>query len=119
VRREIPDTQRSQLTPHVGDRPVVTVSGDKLGTISSYDVDEATGAILRYRVGGPLSGLIGTSVNFPASAIRTFGRDAILVDDAIAPGSPHPDDDQDDMGSQMLEEEGIGSERARKRHAAL
>jgi sporulation protein YlmC with PRC-barrel domain len=114
---EVPEADRPHLTPHVGDRPVVSVSGDKLGSISSYDVDEATGAIVRYRIGGLLAGLFGSSVTFPPAAIRTFGRDAILVDDAVVSGTRRADHNLDEE-QQLLEEDGIGAARARQRQSA-
>ena len=110
---EVPPTRRPALTPHVGDRPVVTECGDRLGTIRSYDVDEATGVIRRYHVGGHLSGLWGSSVTFLPTAIRTFGRDAIIVDDAVAPGHRHSVEAAD---AQLLEEDGLGTGRARSRN---
>ena len=117
LQHEIPEALRLQLTPHVGDRPVVTVSGDKLGAISSYEVDEATGSIVRYRIGGRLAGLFGSATTFLPSAIRTFGRDAIIVEDAVAHGDRR-DEPSDEVESQLLEEDGIGARRARERSSA-
>jgi uncharacterized protein YrrD len=115
LQQEVSPVQRPLLTPHVGDRPVVTECGDRLGTISSYDVEETTGAIRSYRIGGLLKGLFHSSVTFPPEAIRTFGRDAIIVDDAVAPGHRERAEPTD---SQLLEEDGLGAGRARERRSA-
>ena len=62
-------------------RPVVTEDGNRLGVVSNYDVDEASGRNIRYHVatGGLLGKLMHTEVTFPQSAIRAFGPDAIVV----------------------------------------
>jgi sporulation protein YlmC with PRC-barrel domain len=88
ILNDVPPPERPNLTPHVGDRPVVTESGSRVGTIHSYQVDEATGEIVGYcvRTGrGFLSRFTGHDVELPPTAIRTFGRDAIIVDDAVLP----------------------------------
>jgi uncharacterized protein YrrD len=102
LQREVPASQRSLLTPHVGDRPVVTASGDRLGRVNSYEVDEMTGAIGRYRITGLLATLSGSAVTFPPESILTFGRDAIIVEDAVA--RRHPD-------TREAKEEGARAER--------
>lgn len=85
VDRNVPQELRPELTPHVGDRPVLTESGDDLGHISSYDVDEATGRIERYHVRckGLLASLKGRDISFSPGEIRTFGHDAIIVLDSV------------------------------------
>jgi len=90
---EVPASLRDQLTPHVGDRPVLTENGDNLGKVTSYDVDEATGSIQGYRIGGFLAQLRSHTAAFPPSAIRTFGRDAIIVGNAVGAGLGHPEEE--------------------------
>lgn len=80
-------------TPPAGDvreRPVVTVSGTRIGKVTGYDVDETTGRVERYHVatGGLLGRLTHQEVSFPHSAIRTFGPDAIMVPDEVVPSAP-------------------------------
>lgn len=87
LRETLPAADADRVTQLVGDRPVVTESGSRLGTVSSYDVDEQTGRIEQYRVsaGGLLASLTHSTITFPHTAIRTFGRDAMVVSDAVAP----------------------------------
>jgi sporulation protein YlmC with PRC-barrel domain len=82
----IPPAERDGLSPQVGDRPVVTESGTRLGTVTSYELDEVTGHIQKYRIGAHnlLERLTGREIEFPHSAIRTFGKDAIIVADEVA-----------------------------------
>jgi len=85
VLKTVPDIDVERLTPYVGDRPVMTASGTRLGTVSSYEIDELTGRVERYHIatGGLLGRLTHSEVVFPHSAIRAFGKDAIVVDDAV------------------------------------
>jgi sporulation protein YlmC with PRC-barrel domain len=85
VRETIPATDRDALTAYVGDRPVVTESGERVGTVKSYDVDEQTGRVDRYHVavGGVFSRWMGNEVQFTHEAIRGFGKDAIIIADAV------------------------------------
>ena len=78
---------RDRVTPRVGERAVVTESGTRLGHITNYDLDEATGQILRYHIatGGLLGRVLHTEVSFEQSAIRAFGEDAIVVSDEVLP----------------------------------
>lgn len=92
--QEVPANLRNQLTPHVGDRPVLTENGDHLGKVTSYDVDETTGVIARYRIGGFLAQLRGNTAEFPPSAIRTFGRDAIIVESAVGASQDHASEEE-------------------------
>lgn len=76
----------------VRDRPVVTESGNRLGVVSDYDFDEASGRITNYHVatGGLLGRLMHTEVTFRQSAIRAFGPDVIVVaDSVIGAGAQH------------------------------
>jgi sporulation protein YlmC with PRC-barrel domain len=85
VLEAIPGADREGVTPDVRDRPVITESGTRLGTVTEYDVDEATGRIERYHVatGGFLGRLTHRELSFPRDAVRAFGRDAIIVVDAV------------------------------------
>ena len=81
----IPMAEREFLSPHVGDRPVMTESGKQLGKVSSYTVDESTGLIDRYYVAsGGILGIGSHQVRFTHAAVRSFGKDAIIVSDEIA-----------------------------------
>ena len=86
AQESISAADREHLTPFVGDRPVVTVSGERLGNINNYDVDELTGRVESYHVavGGLFGRITGNEIVFPHSAIRTFGKDAIIVSDSVA-----------------------------------
>lgn len=83
----IPGEVRDHVTPHLGDRPVVTESGRRLGQISSYDVDEVTGRITRYQVKPDafFKRLSGRMLDLPPESVVTFGRDAIIVGDEMLP----------------------------------
>jgi uncharacterized protein YrrD len=87
VQETVGSAAREALTGHVGDRPVVTEDGRRLGTIRSYDIDERTGRITAYHLtcGGFLGGLLGKDLVFPHEAVRAFGKDAIVVSDAVVP----------------------------------
>jgi sporulation protein YlmC with PRC-barrel domain len=95
VLEAIPGADREACTADVRDRPVITESGTRLGKVTEYDVDETTGRIERYHVG--TGGLIGRLTHrehaFDRSAVRAFGRDAIIVVDAVgqsgAPDGAH------------------------------
>jgi sporulation protein YlmC with PRC-barrel domain len=86
VQPGIAPSERDCLTPYLGDRPVVTESGERLGTITGYDFDEQTGEVRRFHIatGGFLGRLTGRELAFPPEAIRTFGKDAIIVADSVA-----------------------------------
>ena len=83
VLEAIPAAERDRVTPDVGDRPVMTESGTRLGRVTSYDVDEKTGLIERYHVatGGFFGRLTRSEISFPPSAVRAFGPDAMVVAD--------------------------------------
>lgn len=85
VMETVPTNERDALTSYVGDRSVVTESGERLGSIKSYDVDETSGEIRMYHVGtgGVLGRLTGREIRFPHHAVRTFGDDAIIVSDWV------------------------------------
>ena len=89
LRPEVAPVDRNRLVSRLGDRPVLTESGRRVGHISDYDIDEATGRIARYHIpaGGLLAHLRHDTISFGPEAIRTFGSDAILVaDDALPAG---------------------------------
>lgn len=81
----IPNADRESCTADVRNRPVITESGTQLGTVTEYDVDETTGRIDRYHVatGGLLGRLTHREHTFSRGAVRAFGRDAIMVVDAV------------------------------------
>lgn len=81
----VPHADLPNLTAQVGDRPVVTESGTRIGTITGYDLDELTGRIADYRLpnGGLLGRLTGSEVRFGHADIVSFGRDAIVVSDRV------------------------------------
>ena len=81
----IPGQHQDRLSALVGDRPVMTESGTRLGRITGYDVDETTGSIERYHVatGGFFGRLTHSELTFPPAAIRGFGPDAIVVADEV------------------------------------
>jgi sporulation protein YlmC with PRC-barrel domain len=81
----VPSAERGEVCDYVGDRPVVTESGERLGTVSSYEVNTDTGEIGRYHVntGGLIGRLTGSRIVFPHTAIRAFGRDAIVIADDV------------------------------------
>jgi uncharacterized protein YrrD len=86
VQSGVAPSERDCLTPHLGDRPVVTESGERLGSITAYDFDEQTGEVRRFHIatGGLLGRLTGRELAFPPEAVRTFGKDAIIVADSVA-----------------------------------
>jgi sporulation protein YlmC with PRC-barrel domain len=86
VQSGVAPAERDSLTPHLGDRPVVTESGERLGQITGYDFEELTGEVRRFHIatGGLLGRLTGRELAFPPEAIRTFGKDAIIVADTVA-----------------------------------
>ncbi len=79
--------ERETLAEYVGDRPVVTEGGTRIGTVSSYAIDEETGRILSYHVeqGGLIARLTNRGYEFPHEAIRAFGKDAIVVAEEVIP----------------------------------
>lgn len=85
ARESLAHADRDCLTPHVGDRPVVTESGTRLGTVHTYDVDEVTGQVLVYHIhtGGLIGRLTRRELRFTHDQIRTFGKDAIIVADEV------------------------------------
>lgn len=85
VRQTLGAVERERLTSHVGDRPVLTETGIRVGTITNYEVDAQLGRIVNYEVstGGFLGHLTGRHLTFPHAAIRTFGKDAIIVSDEV------------------------------------
>lgn len=85
VRQDLTGIDRDGLTSRIGDRPVVTESGDSLGRITSYDVDEKSGRIVNYRIaaGGLLGRLRHDELVFTHAQIHVFGRDAVVVGDDV------------------------------------
>ena len=90
VLEAVPAADREEITPDVRNRPVITESGTRLGTITGYDVDEASGRIERYRVatGGFVGRLTHREISFPQEAVRAFGRDAVIVADDVGQATP-------------------------------
>lgn len=87
LQETIPGADCDRMIAHFGDRPVVTVSGSRIGTMTSYDLDPVTGAITRYHValGGLVNRLTHRDVEFPQAAIRSVGADAVIVADEVLP----------------------------------
>ncbi|MFN3650854.1 MAG: PRC-barrel domain-containing protein [Armatimonadota bacterium] len=83
----VPETEQTRLSRYVGDRPLISESGKKLGRVTSYDFNEETGQIAQYRAAtdGWLGSLGAKEFTFPHAAVRTFGKDAIIVSDDVAP----------------------------------
>lgn len=86
VLEAIPAVDLGQVTLLIGDRPVVTEGGERVGTVTGYDIDVSTGVIERYHVttGGFFGRLIHSEVSFPPAAVRTIGADAIIVTNEAA-----------------------------------
>jgi sporulation protein YlmC with PRC-barrel domain len=86
IRTGLAPTERDCVIPYVGDRPVVTESGTRLGTIEDYEIEIPSGRVLVYHLGskGLINRLTGHHLSFPHAVIRTFGRDAIIVADEVA-----------------------------------
>lgn len=82
----VPVEERDQVTLLVGNRPVMTVGGTRLGNITGYDLDETTGRIESYHVatGGFFGRLVNSERTFPHATVRTLGPDAIVVTDEVA-----------------------------------
>ena len=91
VLEAVPSAEREAVTPDVRDRPVLTEGGTRLGKITGYDVDEATGRIERYHVatGGFFGRLTHSELSLSQDAIRAFRQDALIVTDEVgrAPGA--------------------------------
>jgi len=87
ARDQVPADKRAALASRIGDREVHTASGSRLGRVVSYVLDEHNGRVVKYRVncGGLLDHLLHKEVEFPHTAIRTFGHDVIIVDDSVLP----------------------------------
>jgi uncharacterized protein YrrD len=87
VLETLPGEVRDHVTSQVGDRPVVTESGQRLGQISGYELDEVTGRITRYMVTPDafFQRLAGRTLDLDPNVVRTFGRDAIIVADEVIP----------------------------------
>jgi uncharacterized protein YrrD len=83
----IPGADRDSVIPHLGDRPVVTESGDRIGRLDDYEFDPQTGAILTYHLApqGLLGRITGHRLQFPHASVRTVGADAIIVSDDVLP----------------------------------
>ncbi len=86
VRHDLSSVDRTGLVAHVGDRPVVTENGTRLGSVTSYDLDEKSGRILAYHIatGGLLGHLRHATITFTPDQVRTFGHDAIIVENQLA-----------------------------------
>lgn len=82
----VPAIDQEHLTSFVGDRPVVTESGTRLGHVTTYDLDEVTGRIERYHVstGGFFGHLMKRELCVSRGAVRALGQDAIVVEQEAA-----------------------------------
>jgi len=89
LQETIPGADCDRMISHFGDRPVVTESGSRIGTITSYELDPTTGVITNYHVAlsGLLNRLTRRDVEFPQAAIRSVGVDAVIVSDAVLPAA--------------------------------
>lgn len=87
LQETIPGNECDRMIAHFGDRPVVTEGGTRIGQITSYEFDPATGVISNYQVAlsGLVNRLIGRDVEFPQSAVRSVGVDAMIVSDQVLP----------------------------------
>lgn len=101
VREAIPSAEQERVTPDVRHRPVLTESGTRLGTITGYDLDDASGWVVRYHVaaGGFVGRMLHREFSFSQDAIRSFGRDAIIVADEVATGGVVPPGEPSRPGS--------------------
>jgi sporulation protein YlmC with PRC-barrel domain len=81
ARESIAACDRDRVLSSLGDLPVVTEGGERLGHIVDYDLDPATGQVLKYHVatGGFFGRITGREILVPAGAVRTIGKDAIIV----------------------------------------
>lgn len=84
ARETLTAVEREGLTSQVGDRPAMTESGTQLGTVTSYDLDPASGKIASYHIrSGGFLGVGTQDCAFPHASIRAFGNDAIILDDSV------------------------------------
>ena len=81
VQETVPANDRDQVSLQLGDRPVMTEGGNRLGKVIGYEVDETSGQIEAYHVstGGFFGRLVNSEKTFTRAAIRTIGQDAIIV----------------------------------------
>jgi uncharacterized protein YrrD len=93
VTDSVPALERDRTSAYLGDRPVVTESGERLGTVVGYDIDESSGQIEAFHVstGGFFGRLVRSERVFSRSNVRAIGQDAIVVADELqTQRSEHP-----------------------------
>lgn len=87
LQEAIPGIDTDRLISQFGSRQVVTESGTRLGHVSTYEFDPASGSITTYHVA--LSGLVnrltGRDVEFTHAEVRSVGVDAVVVSDEVLP----------------------------------
>ena len=86
-----------ELDTGLSGRPVITQSGEQVGTILGFLVNTNTGAIEAYRVkpeSGMLAKLAATvldrGLEIPVSLVQSVGPNALIVSDAAARTEPAP-----------------------------
>ena len=90
---QLNQSERASYTEHLGDRPVVSESGSRMGHVTDYQLDTTTGQVMRFCVkadpGTFLQGLIGGGQvgEIPAEQVTSIGHDAIVVADGAPVGS--------------------------------
>jgi uncharacterized protein YrrD len=87
LQEAVPGVDADRLISQFGSRQVVTENGTRLGHITSYEFDPASGDISTYHVA--LSGLVNRLVHrdleFTHAEVRSVGADAVVVADDVLP----------------------------------
>jgi uncharacterized protein YrrD len=81
VQETLPAADRDRVSLHLGDRPVVSEGGNRLGKVVGYDIDELTGQVETYHIstGGFFGRLVNSERTFTRAQVLTLGEDAIIV----------------------------------------
>ncbi len=108
---QLNQSERASFTDHLGDRPVVSETGSRMGHVTDYEFDTTTAQVTRFCVkadpGTFLQGLIGGGAtgDIPAAQVASIGNDAIVVHCSGAAGTggaPESLLDEDEAESRIL-----------------
>ncbi len=125
LRQTLTAEEVRELDISLGGRPVITASGEKIGSLMGFVFDTTSGQIEAYRVkpetglGARLAAtLLDRGFEVPVSLVQSVGTSAVIVSDLAAPksgdtdaSSLEPSDAEPHLASETTRFGGLGSQR--------
>lgn len=89
LREQITEQESKDLDDNLVGRPVVTQSGERIGQLAGFSVQEETGLITSFRMDcdtglfARLTAIGKSTIEIPVSMLQALGQDAVIVIDAV------------------------------------